>query len=255
MACTDGCTKMQSSCQSKWVLNSKWFHFQLSKFSLILQDTERTYSLVPKHHSSSLQYNRTNSLIRPKCRACWKTGNIQDVVREGENLPCRLGGLVLLLQSQCLGAKDYLVRKDSYTALLDRHQLERDEVINPVEGNTQMGQCRIGMQRSKELMNAVRLFWWQWDCRNEWIRLHQVQENLVLIREAEHVLCSFHPSQDHPSPSSVSSQKPNLRGLLTSITGKNNWIQYKHEAEPCYGRKPPATFRDHNICSICFWSS
>lgn len=65
----------------------------------------------------------------------------------------------MLLQSQCLGAKDYLVRKDSYTTLLDRHQLERDEVINPVEGNTQMGQCRIGMQRSKELMNAIRLFW------------------------------------------------------------------------------------------------
>lgn len=112
LACTDGCTKMQNSCQSKWVLNSNLFHFQLSKFSLILQDTERTYSPVPKHRSSSLQYNRTNSLIRPKCRACWKTRNIQDVVREGENLPCSLGELVLLLQSQCSGAKDYLVGKE-----------------------------------------------------------------------------------------------------------------------------------------------
>lgn len=44
-----------------------------------------------------------------------KTGNIQDVVRKGENLPCSLGGLVLLLQSQCLGAQDYLVRKDGVT--------------------------------------------------------------------------------------------------------------------------------------------
>lgn len=73
----------------------------------------------------------------------------------------------MLLQSQCLGVKDYLVRKDSYTALLDRHHLERDEVINAMEGNTQMGRCRTEMQRSKELMNAIRLFWWQWDCRNE----------------------------------------------------------------------------------------
>lgn len=115
LACTDGCTKMQKSCQSKWVLNSTLFHFQLSKFSLILQDTERTYSLVPKHCSSSLQYNRTNRLIKPKCRACWKTGNIHNVVREGENLPCSLRGLVLLLHSQCLGAKDDLVRKDRVT--------------------------------------------------------------------------------------------------------------------------------------------
>lgn len=106
------CMKSQNSCQWKWVLNSRLFHFQLSKFSLISQDTERTYSLVPKHHSLSLQYNRTNSLIKTKCKACWKTGNIQDIVREGENLPCSLGGLVLLLQSQCLEAEDCLVRKD-----------------------------------------------------------------------------------------------------------------------------------------------
>lgn len=89
-------------------------------------------------------------------------------------------------------------------------------------------------------------------CRSERVRFHQVQHNLVLIREAE---CIFQLllSQDHSPAPFVSPEKPDLSGLLTSITRKNNWIQPKQKTEPCYGSKPPASFRgDCDICPVCF---
>lgn len=117
--------------------------------------------LVPKHHCLPLQYNRTNSLVRPTCKECWKPGNAQEVAREHENLPCSLGGLAALLQSKCLGADDY--------APWERHHLEREEIIKPVEGDTQ-----VEKGRSKEQVNATGLFFYGSGitCSDEEARLH-----------------------------------------------------------------------------------
>lgn len=221
------CMKMQNSCQWKWVLNSRLLHFQLSKFSLILQDTERTYCLVPKHHSLSLQYNRTSSLIRPKCRACWKTGNIQDVVREGENLPCSLRGLVLLLQSQRLGAEDYLVRKGR-------------ELHSPI-GETSSGEgwnyksygrrYTSGERQNWEWCKEARSRWMSLGsfggggiaCRNKPVRLHQVQHNLVLITEAKHMFSSFFSPKIIPMHFLFHQRNPISVAFSHPLQGKISW--------------------------------
>lgn len=87
-----------------------------------------------------------------------KNWKIQDVVREGENLPCSLGGLVLLLRSQCLGAEDYLLRKDR-------------ELHSPV-GETSPGDGRSYKSYGRRYTSGERQNWeWCKEARSRWMSL------------------------------------------------------------------------------------